>query len=755
MVTVPDDRLVFNTYLSHSYRSGDIDANDMFWSVFADQGFSFMVDARSDYFSLLYLETMMRRSHCFVAVVPRRDEHPNFSTYIKFEFDMARLARKPRFLVRCVDTNNDAFPMLQHDFQTEYATAFPSNSLPDLRRDVAEFRKQIEAQGARPITRSHLIGVLLEHNRRPRVFREIHNGLQEVAGKHNYKLEVLQTTDLDYGRLTALDRYDLLIIDASGRHVPPELFAFAHSRLIPSIKLVPLNDGEFPNDVHLPTISESLRSTPTDPLLYWRTPDELTITVDRELNELRRLDRTDPQQHATTVHEAKRYFRSLGRARLRVFLSNASEDQDLAVALSEALDDRYIDHFHYKDPRDLRSGVDWRLQLAREVSHECGVFVMLVSEHYWGSQWCTQEYQAARTRFAKNEMVILPFKIGPARDERLGSIQTPDLTQRRYSKYSTDDMAREIANLIADRLERDGDLRNILLQAEQIATLHAESIDIRPEAVIGGTDESLPAQWLVQGGFACRSIARLTVSGFRSGNPDNVKGQRRAWHGTGCLIADDILLTNFHVVAGSGNPPCSLEDFVSQAQRLTAQFGYISYRGQTRQFRVRELLSFDKALDYAAVRLEPIAVDRRPTVDEARVHEDDPMSTITWWGKLEWRPSSSLNEGERLNIIQHPAAGPMMVAFRRNTFERFSSGNSRIEYTTDTSEGSSGSPVFDDEWFMRALHSHARLLPEGTEPTLRPKANVGIPIEAIIKHIADERPDVMSKDIRRSPAQDG
>ena len=756
MAAAPDNRIIFNTYLSHSYRGGDMEVNDLFWSVFAHHGFSFMVDARSEYFSLLYLETMMRRSHCFVAVVPHRDEKPNYSSYIKFEFDMARLARKPRFLVRCVDTKKNAFPRSQYDFEQEYETAFPNNCLPTLEEDVRRFREQLEAQGARPITRSHLLGVLGHP--------EIEDELCEVARNHEYEPVILRPEELDYGSLAALDRYDLLVIDASGRHVPPDLFAFTHSRLIPSVKLVPLDEGEFPNDLQLPAISRSLRSTPTDPMLYWRTPDELMVLVDRELDELRRLYRTAPDQHATTVHESKRYFKSLGRARLRVFLSNASEDQELALALSGKLDDRYIDHFHYKNPRDLRAGVNWKLQLAREVSAECGVFVMLVSKNYWDSKWCAEEHAAARTRFDRNEMVILPFKISPARDDHLEGIHAVDLTLPRYAGLDPEVLAEEIADLIAEQLDRDGRFKTELRRAEQIASLHAESIDVHPEAIIGGSDDSLPAQWLVEGAYACRAVARLTVLGYRGGVPYAPKGQRHRWHGTGWLIGDDILLTNYHVVAGPDRPSCPEEDLRLQARNLTAQFGYIGYRGQTRQFRVGEPLAFNEELDYAAVRLEHVATDRRSTVGDDRLHEEDPMSTITWWGRLAWNPASSLHEGDRLNIVQHPAAGPMMVAFRKNAFERFSPGASRIEYTTDTSEGSSGSPVFDDEWFVRALHSHARYVAGAGGASPKAKANVGIPIEAIVQHLAGQRSDVTlpmhqaatpDAASRRPPAQDG
>lgn len=756
MVSRSGDPIVFSTYLSHSYRSGDISLNDTFWSVFADQGFSFMIDARSDYLSLLYLETMMRRSHCFVAVVPRRDEPPEYSQYIKFEFDMARLARKPRFVVRSDDTNADAFSTTLYDMQQLFDQSLPGNCIADLRTSVGVFRRQLEARGAQATSRSHRLGLLLGSKRSsPPFFDEIRERLTELGCTHQYEVEELKPESLSYGSLAELDHYDLLVVDASGRHVPPDLFAFAHSRLIPSIKLIPLEEGEFPNDIELPTVSRSLRGGPTDPFLYWRTIDELLISVDRELNELKRLYRTEERQYAKTREDAKKYFWSLGRTRLRVFLSNASEDHDLALALSDALTARYIDHFHYKNPRDLRSGVDWRLQLAREISHACGVFVMLVSRPYWDSDWCVQEFEAARSRHQRGEMVILPFKVGAAAgDERLDRIQTPDLTQKRYARLSREELAEEIANQVAEQLDRHGGLRGDLLGVERIATLHAEAIDVRPEVIIGGTDEWLPARWLADGGLACRAVARLRVLGSRGEHQDPFNEDRqRSWYGTGWLIADDVLITTYQVLAGTAPQPCAPEDLRLRAMSMTAQFGYTGYRGQTRQFQVEELLAYDQDLDYAAVRMRRVAADRRGAVADGRIMKDDPMSAIAWWGKLELHPASSLTRGDRLNMIEHPAVGPMMVALRRKAFERFAPDRMRIEYTTDTSEGSSGSPAFDDEWRVRALHSHAVMVSEPGSTNLKAKATAGIPIEAIVADLTRQRPDLRLR-MRRSTGPD-
>jgi V8-like Glu-specific endopeptidase len=58
--------------------------------------------------------------------------------------------------------------------------------------------------------------------------------------------------------------------------------------------------------------------------------------------------------------------------------------------------------------------------------------------------------------------------------------------------------------------------------------------------------------------------------------------------------------------------------------------------------------------------------------------------------------------GEHVNIIQHPEGGPKQIALTANqvvnVFEY------RLQYTTDTLPGSSGSPVFTDAWKVVALH---------------------------------------------------
>ena len=60
------------------------------------------------------------------------------------------------------------------------------------------------------------------------------------------------------------------------------------------------------------------------------------------------------------------------------------------------------------------------------------------------------------------------------------------------------------------------------------------------------------------------------------------------------------------------------------------------------------------------------------------------------------------SEGEWLTIIQHPSGQRKQLCVRENKFIKRT--DDMLWYTTDTMPGSSGSPVFNNDWFVVALH---------------------------------------------------
>lgn len=96
----------------------------------------------------------------------------------------------------------------------------------------------------------------------------------------------------------------------------------------------------------------------------------------------------------------------------------------------------------------------------------------------------------------------------------------------------------------------------------------------------------------------------------------------------------------------------------------------------------------DPGLDYTFVAVDVASTDGR------LLHRYAWIPLIEEQGKV--------IKGEYVNIFQHPNGEPKQVALRENQIvdlmENF------LHYKTDTAPGSSGAPVFNDEWELVALH---------------------------------------------------
>jgi hypothetical protein len=155
--------------------------------------------------------------------------------------------------------------------------------------------------------------------------------------------------------------------------------------------------------------------------------------------------------------------------------------------------------------------------------------------------------------------------------------------------------------------------------------------------------------------------------------------------GSGFLIADDLVMTNFHVAA-------ELDARQASPRACVARFGYrLSADGKEED---GEAVGFSKdwlvesspveALDFAVVRLS--GGTARPRVPPPRPY--------------------AYREGDIYFILQHPLGVEMKLS--AGVFERFDPAANRVSYTANTEPGSSGSPVFDIGWVPVALHHAGR-----------------------------------------------
>jgi V8-like Glu-specific endopeptidase len=187
---------------------------------------------------------------------------------------------------------------------------------------------------------------------------------------------------------------------------------------------------------------------------------------------------------------------------------------------------------------------------------------------------------------------------------------------------------------------------------------------------IFGENTLRPIAFLAQGLKVARTVARIET-------PDAL--------GTGFLIAPDLLLTNHHVLndlSALTNAIFSFNyetDFAGKPLTLT---NYPAKSGGT--FHANE------KLDYAVVQLD-----------------GEPGKAIINGATQEQRGWIALKQGEvrpdgRVNIIQHPGGRAKEIAMQNN-FVAFVGGGV-VQYVTATQPGSSGSPVFNNEWEIVGLH---------------------------------------------------
>ena len=216
------------------------------------------------------------------------------------------------------------------------------------------------------------------------------------------------------------------------------------------------------------------------------------------------------------------------------------------------------------------------------------------------------------------------------------------------------------------------------------------------EKIIGAASALVDIYYLEVGMRRARAIARIKLADGSSGS--------------GFLIDGNTLITNHHVLPNKEAAATAGAQFNYQltAERTNAPIDEHHFKPET--FRTSE------ADDWSAV-----AVDGDP---------------VAKWGAIPLA-RTAVKVGDRVNIIQHPAGGPKQMSLIANVVAFV--GGGRVQYLTDTLPGSSGSPVFDSDWNIVALHHSGGWL---TEPNANAASkrtyyrNEGIAIDRIIDGLA-------------------
>ena len=187
-------------------------------------------------------------------------------------------------------------------------------------------------------------------------------------------------------------------------------------------------------------------------------------------------------------------------------------------------------------------------------------------------------------------------------------------------------------------------------------------------------NELMKVSFLYKGASVAKTVGRVIVK---------ESSTRTLGHGTGFMVSPRLLLTNNHVLESKLLAKNSLIEFNYRENFFGDITASIKFK-----LKPNEFFFTDSALDFSLVAVEKI------------------NNTGTQLSELGWnqliRDSGKAVVGEHVNIIQHPSAEPKQVVVRQNTIKAIN--GSFIHYVTDTQRGSSGSPVYNDQWEIAALH---------------------------------------------------
>jgi endonuclease G len=215
--------------------------------------------------------------------------------------------------------------------------------------------------------------------------------------------------------------------------------------------------------------------------------------------------------------------------------------------------------------------------------------------------------------------------------------------------------------------------QSLLQRAVQLR--EQQGLPVFVERKIGPTLDMLAAAPSEAGRKAGRPVARIVTS-----VDPRLEAQGFA---TGFMISPRLLLTNQHVFPSADSARGTGANFLHDVGDRGLQVGTTFALEPSTFFLANE------TLDFAIV-----AVSERAITGE----------TLTDMGYIvPTEATAKVLKGQRVDIIQYPDGGPKEYATTNNRLLDILDAGF-LHYETDTLEGSSGSPVYSENWELVALH---------------------------------------------------
>ena len=286
-------------------------------------------------------------------------------------------------------------------------------------------------------------------------------------------------------------------------------------------------------------------------------------------------------------------------------------------------------------------------------------------------------------------------------------VETPERVMQRITDLGLQELGSKL--IATDKVTQP--IHSAVKQGKQVSLL---------ERIIEEND-LISSRFLPIGSAVSRAVGRITLR----------QQGRTIGYGTGFLVSPELLLTNHHVLETDDIAADSFVEFDFYERQDGTTRPTIIHRLRPKQFFLN-----DRRLDYAFVAVDPQSDDGLPLSNRGFI----PLIA----------ESGKVLIGEPVNVIQHPAGEPQQIAIRNNNITDVI--DDFLHYAADTERGASGSPVFNMQWILAALHhsgvpqrnSQGQILmidglmfdgrPENVE-RIAWKANEGVRISSIVQDV--------------------
>jgi hypothetical protein len=313
-------------------------------------------------------------------------------------------------------------------------------------------------------------------------------------------------------------------------------------------------------------------------------------------------------------------------------------------------------------------------------------------------------------------------------DLSLSTITIADsMAERVFALIQYTEARDKTIQLIAAARDANADNAALLGVAQQFALAPSLPPDVQPEAMVRAANKFQDVeQWISRFGAILPKVCRIEIAA----NTGPI------W-GTGFLLGPDVVMTNYHVMEAV----ILGEQGGATAKGESAQPGNVVLRFDYKRLADGTTLNsgtpfhlpgqgwlLDSSpfadLDYALLRVADAPGDS-PVGTQA----NNPDPSAPRRGFLTPVTGYQFQPHTPLSIVQHPQSAPLQLAMDTDAIIEVNAAGTRVTYRTNTLPGSSGSPCFNADWDLVALH-HA-----GDPNFFRGPYNEGIPFAAILDRL--------------------